>query len=73
MTPEGLIMFCGEQNNECYVYKVDEQLVLLTMLFIDDQESVIRNASFVDEQTIILSTESGKIYKFKYSENGETV
>jgi len=66
-------MFCGEQNNECYVYKVDEQLVLLTMLFIDDQESVIRNASFVDEHTIILSTESGKIYKFKYSENEETV
>lgn len=57
-------MFCGDENNECHVYKVDNDLHLLTMLFIDDQESIIRNANFIDDKTILLSTETGKIYKF---------
>lgn len=64
-------MFCGLQAYECYVYKVNDVLELLTMLFLDDQESIIRNAQLVDDQTILLSTESGKIYKFSFKETQE--
>jgi len=37
------------------------------MLFIEEQEVVIRNAIFIDNETIVLSTDKGKIYKYKYN------
>jgi len=58
-------------NNECYLYEVKDELVLLSMLFIDQQDTVIRNAHFVDEKTILLSTEAGTIYKFEYKESNQ--